>query len=121
LWLAHDLGIGLAHRRLAIIDFSEAGAQPMVDAQTGNRIVFNGEIYNYRELRAELSVFSVSFHSRSDMEELLKLYALHGREVFTRLRGMFAFALWDEKKQGLLLARDPFRIKPLYIAGALHY
>ena len=116
LWLAHDLGIGLAHRRLAIIDLSESGAQPMVDAQTGNRIVFNGEIYNYRELRAELSAFGVSFHSRSDTEVLLKLYALHGREMLTRLRGMFAFALWDEKKQGLLLARDPFGIKPLYIA-----
>ena len=116
LWLAQDLGIGLAHRRLAIIDLSEAGAQPMLDAQTGNRIVFNGEIYNYRELRAELSAVGVSFHSHSDTEVLLKLYALHGREMLTRLRGMFAFALWDEKQQGLLLARDPFGIKPLYIA-----
>ncbi|MEO7859758.1 MAG: asparagine synthase (glutamine-hydrolyzing) [Nitrospirales bacterium] len=116
LWLAPDRGIGLAHRRLAIIDLSEAGAQPMVDAQTGNRIVFNGEIYNYRELRAELSAIGVSFHSHSDTEVLLKLYALQGREMLGRLRGMFAFALWDEKKQGLLLARDPFGIKPLYIA-----
>ena len=116
LWLAHNLGIGLAHRRLAIIDLSEAGAQPMVDPQTGNRIVFNGEVYNYRELRTELSALGVSFHSRSDTEVLLKLYALNGREMLTRLRGMFAFALWDEKKQGLLLARDPLGIKPLYIA-----
>ena len=116
LWVGHDLCIGLAHRRLAIIDLSEAGAQPMVDAETGNRIVFNGEVYNYRELRAELSALGVSFHSQSDTEVLLKLYALHGREMLTRLCGMFAFALWDEKKQGLLLARDPFGIKPLYIA-----
>ena len=70
----------------------------MVDAQTDNRIVFNGEVYNDRELGAELSVFGVSIHSRSDMEELLTHYALHGRELLTRLRGMFAFALWDEKK-----------------------
>ena len=116
LWLAQDLGIGLAHRRLAIIDLSEAGAQPMVDTQTGNRIVFNGEIYNYRELRTELSVSGVRFQSHSDTEVMLKLYALHGRGMLARLRGMFAFAIWDEKKQGLLLARDPFGIKPLYIA-----
>lgn len=116
MWVARDHGIGLVHRRLAIIDLSETGAQPMVDTQTGNRIVFNGEIYNYRELRTELLASEVNFHSQSDTEVLLKLYALHGQDMLTKLRGMFAFVLWDEKQQGLLLARDPFGIKPLYIA-----
>ncbi len=116
LWIAEDERIGLAHRRLAIIDLSDAGAQPMHDPETGNRIVFNGEIYNYQALRAELIAAGHLFRSHSDTEVLLKLYAAHGAEMLHKLRGMFAFAIWDEAKQGMLIARDPFGIKPLYLA-----
>lgn len=115
-WLSPDGRIGLAHRRLAIIDLSEAGAQPMHDPETGNVIVFNGEIYNYRELRRDLEARGTTFRTQSDTEVLLKLYAVYGAEMLPRLRGMFAFGLWDAQKQSLLLARDPFGIKPLYYA-----
>lgn len=116
IWLAKDQRLGLAHRRLSIIDISTAGAQPMQDGDNQNRIVFNGEIYNYQALRSELEKKGCQFRSHSDTEVLLKLYALHGREMLGKLRGMYAFAIWDEKKQGLFIARDPFGIKPLYIA-----
>jgi asparagine synthase (glutamine-hydrolysing) len=116
LWVAEDGRVGLAHRRLAIIDLSEAGAQPMADPETGDRIVFNGEIYNYRELRAELEARGIRFTSRSDTEVLLKLYGCFGADMLPRLRGMFGFALWDARRRGCLFARDPFGIKPLYVA-----
>ncbi|GIW56939.1 MAG: amidotransferase 1, exosortase A system-associated [Nitrospiraceae bacterium] len=115
-WLSADRRVGLAHRRLAIIDLSEAGAQPMVDPATGNVIVFNGEIYNYRELRRDLEAQGAVFHSQSDTEVLLALYRRFGPDMLPKLRGMYAFALWDAKEQGLFLARDPFGIKPLYYA-----
>jgi asparagine synthase (glutamine-hydrolysing) len=115
-FVSDDRRIGLVHRRLAIIDLSEAGEQPMRDPSTGLTIVFNGEIYNYRELRADLAAQGHTFRSKSDTEVLLKLYAEHGHEMLGKLRGMFAFALWDERRGRLLLARDPFGIKPLYIA-----
>jgi asparagine synthase (glutamine-hydrolysing) len=115
-WISNDQRIGLAHRRLAIIDLSDDGAQPMLDPDTGNCIVFNGEIYNYRALRAELESAGYRFRSHSDTEVLLRLYAAHGPEMLHKLRGMYAFAIWDEAKQGLFLARDPFGIKPLYLA-----
>lgn len=115
-WLSADGRVGLAHRRLAIIDLSEAGAQPMVDPATGNVIVFNGEIYNYRELRRGLEAQSAVFHSQSDTEVLLALYRRFGPDMLPKLRGMYAFALWDAREQGLFLARDPFGIKPLYYA-----
>ena len=116
LWIADDQRVGLAHRRLAIIDLSDAGAQPMQDPETGNCIVFNGEIYNYQALRAELIAAGHRFRSHSDTEVLLRLYAAHGAQMLPRLRGMFAFAIWDQSKQGMLIARDPFGIKPLYLA-----
>jgi asparagine synthase (glutamine-hydrolysing) len=116
LWIADDGRIGLAHRRLAIIDLTETGAQPMATADGSLRIVFNGEIYNYRELRSDLESKGYRFLSRSDTEVLLHLYREYGRNMLQRLRGMFAFAIWDERKRGLLLARDPFGIKPLYYA-----
>jgi asparagine synthase (glutamine-hydrolysing) len=116
LWLAEDGRVGLAHRRLSIIDLSDAGTQPLASTCGRYRIVFNGEIYNYRALRAELEAAGVAFHSHTDTEVVLELYRRHGRDCLGRLRGMFAFALWDADRGGLLLARDPFGIKPLYIA-----
>lgn len=114
LWISGDRRIGLAHRRLAIIDLSEAGAQPMATQDGAVRIVFNGEIYNYRELRRALKAKGYYFSSMSDTEVLLHLYKEHGRDMVQYLRGMYAFAIWDEGKRGLFLGRDPFGIKPLY-------
>ena len=116
LWISVDKRIGLAHRRLAIIDLSDAATQPM-SVQNGKfRIVFNGEIYNYRQLRKNLESKGYRFHSNSDTEVLLCLYQEYGSELGLHLRGMYAFAIWDEQKQGMLLGRDPFGIKPLYYA-----
>jgi asparagine synthase (glutamine-hydrolysing) len=117
LWVSPNRRVGLAHRRLSIIDLSEAGAQPMVTADGNFRITFNGEIYNYRELRKELEAKGYRFHSNSDTEVLLHLYADRGEDMVHSLRGMYAFALWDERKKGMFLARDPFGIKPLYYAA----
>ncbi|MDW8309380.1 MAG: asparagine synthase (glutamine-hydrolyzing), partial [Verrucomicrobiales bacterium] len=116
LWTDPRRRVGLAHRRLAIIDLSPLGAQPMHVPERALAIVFNGEIYNYRELRAGLESRGHRFVSTSDTEVLLRLYAEHGEAMLPMLRGMFAFALWDGQKRGLLLARDPFGIKPLYVA-----
>jgi asparagine synthase (glutamine-hydrolysing) len=116
-WLSDDRRIGLAHRRLSILDLSAAGAQPMAAAGT-LQIVFNGEIYNYRELRRDLEARGHRFRSSSDTEVLLHLYAEHGPEMVHLLRGMFAFAIWDEPRRRLFLARDPFGVKPLYFAAA---
>ncbi len=115
LWLSEDRRIGLAHRRLSIIDLTDSGAQPMAIEDGRYRIVFNGEIYNYRALRRELEAAGRRFRSTSDTEVLLHLYAKHGPEMVHLLRGMFAFAIWDDLKKGLFLARDHFGIKPLYI------
>jgi len=116
LWLAGDGRTGLAHQRLAIIDLSEAGAQPMHSACGRYAITFNGEIYNYRELREELAARGHAFRSGSDTEVLLQLYADCGADMVKKLRGMFAFGLWDAEKRTLLLARDALGIKPLYWA-----
>ncbi|MBX9633661.1 MAG: asparagine synthase (glutamine-hydrolyzing), partial [Magnetospirillum sp.] len=116
LWLSADGGVGLAHRRLAIIDLSPAGAQPMTSPDGRLAMVFNGEIYNYRSLRAGLEAEGVRFRSQTDTEVVLELYRRHGPAMLGMLRGMFAIALWDAQKQGMLLARDPFGIKPLYVA-----
>lgn len=115
-WIDSSGRVGLGHRRLAILDVSDAGAQPMAAPDGGQVIVFNGEIYNFRDLRRDLEDQGVRFRSQSDTEVLLALYRRHGPEMVARLRGMFAFALWDEERQGLLLARDPLGIKPLYLA-----
>ena len=116
LWVSNDRRIGLAHRRLAIIDLSDAGAQPMASADGRLCISFNGEIYNYRELRRELEAKGCVFRSHSDTEVLLHLYAERGDAMVHALRGMFAFGIWDERAQELFLARDPLGIKPLYYA-----
>jgi asparagine synthase (glutamine-hydrolysing) len=104
----------LVHRRLSIIDLSPLGHQPMFDPTTGNWIVYNGEIFNFRELRREREAGGDRFRSGSDTEVILKLYAAYGRNVLDRLCGMFALALWDESRRELLLAVDPVGIKPLY-------
>ncbi len=105
--------VGFGHRRLAIIDLSSAGAQPM-GGQTGPAVTYNGETYNFRELRAELETYGEQFHSASDTEVLLHGYERWGAGVLDRLRGMFAFGLWDPARRELLIARDRFGIKPLY-------
>ena len=114
LWLSKDSSVGLAHRRLAILDLSENGAQPMATPDGQLRIVFNGEIYNYREMRDRLKAKGYAFISDTDTEVLLYAYREYGQGMVEKLRGMFAFAIWDEKKRGLFLARDHFGIKPLY-------
>src|SRR5437660_1515531 len=106
--------IGFAHTRLSIIDLSPSGHQPMQDPCTGSWIVFNGEIYNFRELRCSLAEKGVEFRSQSDTEVILAAYRVWGEDLLLRLRGMFAFALWDGQRKRLLLARDPMGIKPLY-------
>ncbi len=116
LWISPDGRVGLALRRLAIIDLSKAGAQPMASGDGALRIVFNGEIYNYRALRESLRQHGHVFVSGSDTEVLLHLYARYGHEMVDHLRGMYAFGIWDEARRGLFLARDPFGIKPLYYA-----
>src|SRR6266581_2582558 len=114
LWISSDRRVGLANRRLAIIDLSESGAQPMSSADGKLHISFNGEIYNYRTLRVQLESKGYTFRSKSDTEVLLYLYAEYGHNMVDYLRGMFAFAIVDEGRQGMFLARDPFGIKPLY-------
>jgi asparagine synthase (glutamine-hydrolysing) len=121
-WLSADGRTGLAHRRLAIIDLSPSGAQPM-RGHNGTLITYNGEIYNYVELREELSA-SWIFRSSSDTEVILAAYDKWGDDCVSRLRGMFAFAIWDEKNQKLFAARDRFGIKPFYYteqAGRLFF
>ena len=115
-WENEDRRVALAHRRLSIIDLSERGAQPMADEARGLRVIYNGEIYNYRPLREELEGKGYEFQSDTDTEVLLYLYAEHGEALVERLRGMYAFAIYDGDRTGLLMARDPYGIKPLYYA-----
>lgn len=116
-WFSDDGRTGLGHRRLAILDLTPAGAQPMASADGRLRIVLNGEIYNFRELRRELEAEGTAFRSQSDTEVLLALYARDGAAMLPRLRGMFALAIWDDAAKTLLLARDPLGIKPLYYSN----
>jgi asparagine synthase (glutamine-hydrolysing) len=104
----------LAHTRLSIIDLSSAGHQPMSTPNNRYWITFNGEIYNFRELRREMEGSGETFASQSDTELILRLYARHGADCLHRLRGMFAFAIWDAERQKLFIARDRLGIKPLY-------
>jgi asparagine synthase (glutamine-hydrolysing) len=113
-WFSDDGRVGLGHRRLAILDLSERGAQPMESADGRYVISFNGEIYNYRALRRELEATGHEFRSGSDTEVLLQLFAAKGEAMVHDLRGMFAFAIWDAVRERLFLARDLFGIKPLY-------
>lgn len=109
-----DGSLGLGHRRLAIIDLSAAGHQPMSTEDNRFIIVYNGEVYNFNELRLELEAIGHHFHSRTDSEVVLKALAQWGPVALERFNGMFALALWDKAKKELLLARDRYGIKPLY-------
>lgn len=123
-WWSGDLRVGLAHRRLSIVDLSPAGHQPMHDSERGLTIVFNGEIYNFKELRAELTQRGYVFCSHSDTEVLLAAYDAWGTDCLSRLNGMFVFALYDAIKRVVFLARDRAGEKPLFYhldQGTLHF
>ena len=113
-WVSPNGRISLAHRRLSIIDLSSEAAQPMTFEEGRYRVTYNGEIYNFREIRHVLVEKGHVFATESDTEVLLHLYHRYGESMVDHLRGMYAFALWDEARQGLFLARDCFGIKPLY-------
>jgi asparagine synthase (glutamine-hydrolysing) len=117
-WIEGNVGLG--HRRLAIIDLSPAGNQPMISSDHRYVLCYNGEVYNYRELRADLEAEGVWFRSQTDSEVVLYALAHWGAEAVLRFNGMFALALWDRKEQTLLLARDRYGIKPLYYARQGH-
>jgi len=111
-WSEH--GVVLGHRRLAILDLAARANQPMRSHDQRYAIVFNGEIYNFRDLRRTLERQNVAFHTSSDTEVLLELFAREGPAMLKRLRGMFSLAIWDSRERELFLARDPYGIKPLY-------
>jgi asparagine synthase (glutamine-hydrolysing) len=110
--------IVLGHTRLSIIDLSDAGHQPMHDPETGNWVVYNGEVYNFAELRAELEAEGCRFRSDSDTEVILQSYRVWGKDCVTRWRGMFAAVFWDDIRQELFLVRDRLGVKPLYYSYA---
>jgi len=115
-WHSADGRIGFAHRRLSIIDVSASGHQPMIDATSTAVIVFNGEIYNYRELRADLMRHGHVFRTQTDTEVLLALYRSAGEAMLRQLNGIFAFAIFDTRSDTLLVAGDEFAVKPLYFS-----
>jgi len=117
IYITPDRSIGLGHRRLAIIDLSAAGHQPMCDEHGKVWITFNGEIYNFLELRADLEKAGITFRSKSDTEVLIQLYKKFGRDMVHHLRGMFAFAILDQDRRSLFIARDRIGVKPLYYAN----
>ena len=107
-------GIGLGHQRLSILDTSALGHQPMISKDGRVALVFNGEIYNFRELRKNLESNGCKFYGQSDTEVLLNLYLIEGTEMLSKLNGVFAFAIWDYEHQSLFIARDALGVKPLY-------
>ena len=117
-WLSKDRQVGLAHRRLSIIDLSDAATQPMANAEGDIWLTFNGEIYNHAEIRAELAALGYTQWKtdHSDTEVILKAYEHWGIDCVHHFRGMFAFVLWDDRSQELWLVRDRLGIKPLYWA-----
>ena len=117
-WIEGNVGIG--HRRLAIIDLSPAGNQPMISADHRYVLTYNGEIYNHRELRIELEAVGYWFRSKSDSEVVLYALAHWGADALIKFNGMFALALWDRKERTLMLARDRYGIKPLYYSHQNH-
>jgi len=115
-WISEDGRVGLGSRRLAIIDLSDEGTQPMFDVERELVIAFNGEIYNHRELKASLERGGARFHSQTDTEVLLQLYRRDGMNMLGLLRGMYAFTIWDRRERRMLVARDPYGLKPLYFS-----
>ena len=113
-WIEGSVGLG--HKRLAIIDLTDAGRQPMFSENGRYALVYNGEIYNYQELRTELVKKNVRFKSKTDSEVLLNALIHWGTKALDRLNGMFAFALWDRQTKTLLIARDRYGVKPLYVS-----
>lgn len=118
IYISSDQNAAIAHTRLSILDISPAGHQPMSTADGRYWITFNGEIYNFRELRHTLVAQGERFHSQTDTEVILKLYQRFGSSCVNQLRGMFAFAIWDDLEKTCFLARDPLGIKPLYYWSA---
>ena len=116
-WLSPDEACWFGHVRLAIVDLSPMGAQPMEDAHNGNTIIFNGEIYNHLELRAELEQHGVRWRGGSDTETLLVGYSFWKEGIVAKLKGMFAFAIYDAQQKSLFVAVDRLGIKPLYYAN----
>ena len=114
LWMDEKLRVGLAHRRLSIIDLSKRSDQPLVSQDKNFVISYNGEIYNYKQLRSDLQKKGYEFQTESDTEVILNLYREKGTELCSFLRGMFAFAIWDNINQKMIIARDAYGIKPLY-------
>jgi asparagine synthase (glutamine-hydrolysing) len=114
IYIAEDRQVAIAHTRLSILDLSPAGHQPMSTADERYWITFNGEIYNFQELRRQLIAQGEKFNSHTDTEVILKLYRKFGANCVHHLRGMFAFAIWDDHEKTCFLARDPLGIKPLY-------
>ena len=113
-------GLGFAHRRLSIIDLSDASHQPMIDRESGAVLAYNGELYNFRDVRRELEALGHQFRSRGDTEVVLRAYIEWGVNCFSRFAGMFAIALWDPRSATLHLARDATGMKPLYFAQLDH-
>jgi len=113
-YISQDQQIALAHTRLSILDLSTAGHQPMSTPDGRYWITFNGEIYNFQALRSQLQCEGIPFHSNTDTEVILRLYERDGIDCLKHLRGMFAFAIWDNSEKTAFLARDPLGIKPLY-------
>jgi len=115
-WFSSDRIVGFAHRRLAIIDLSQAGHQPMISPSSNLVIVFNGEIYNFQELRSELEAGGVIFRGHSDTEVLLALYKVHGEALLSMLNGIFAFAIFNQAERTMFIACDAMGVKPLYFS-----
>lgn len=112
IWI--DGPVGFGHRRLSIIDLSSLGHQPMIDEETGSVITYNGEVYNYKEIKKKLEEYGLNFRSQSDTEVILKSYRKWGASCVKRFIGMFSFAIWDNILKGIFIARDRMGIKPLY-------
>jgi asparagine synthase (glutamine-hydrolysing) len=115
-WYKPEFGIWMGHQRLSVQDLNERANQPFISLDTGNAIVFNGEIYNFKELRKSLLSDGVKFYTESDTEVLLKLYDRHGEAMIKMIEGMFSFVIWNHSTKSIFVVRDPFGIKPLFIA-----